>query len=125
MKMLPEMRLVFFSDVDVCSAALAQLRAIGTSLPRGTVIKIGVEGSTTAPRLTITIRPDGGGENYVVTLEREPLMAALIRACRARGVPLPRTAAKRVLSHGTGLMMMITVGKPPGGEWPTISEAIS
>lgn len=123
--MLPELRLLFFSEVDVRSAALAQLRAIGTSIPRGTAIRIGVEGRATAPRFTITVRPDDGGENTVVTLEREQLLEALIRACQARGVPIPRTAAKRVLGHGTGLMMMITIGKPPGGEWPTISETIS
>lgn len=119
--MLPELRLLFFSEAEARSAGIAHLRASAVVLPRGTAIRIGVEGRTAAPRFTITIRPDNGGEDVMVTLEREQLRDALIRACRERAVPIPHDAVKQVLGHRGGLMLMITRGKPPGGAWPAVS----
>jgi hypothetical protein len=53
-----------------------------------------------------------GGVAGAVRLRGVPLLAAVLALCRARGVPVPRQAAKRLRVRPDGLVLEILRSRP-------------
>jgi hypothetical protein len=101
-----EHREVYFSTEAVISAVTALMVSNGTP-PRGFIARLRyVEGEGSVSAIA-TIMSTKYGRPQELSLSGEHLCAALIAACRAARVPLPRAAEKRLVISGNGLALHV------------------
>ncbi|MGD9537972.1 MAG: hypothetical protein AB7P52_09900 [Alphaproteobacteria bacterium] len=102
-----EHRQITFSTNEIIKAVTSLIEHRGT-LPYGTVSAVRITEDDKG-RITglVSLSTRRTKETRELKLNAEILGAALIRLCRAEGIPLPRPAKKRLVRAGDGLALYL------------------
>jgi hypothetical protein len=108
-----ERRRIIFSDDEVVDAALSYCRATGIPVPDAKV-----EHQTIATdsdySLTLTFAVSSPDQSDEVEIDASGVLGALVAYCRIQSIPLPKSAAKRLETHGGAVSMVFDIKRQRG-----------
>jgi hypothetical protein len=109
-----EIRKLIFSSEEVCEVIVGYCLRKGRTLPNSRIDSILVQPDSN-DFLIAKFEPEDlkhKGREEAVSFTKEQVAAALIMYCRARKIPLPRSAEKSLEGEGGGVSLKISIGVP-------------
>lgn len=121
-----EFRRLVFTTKELVEAITAHGTRLGRPLPAGNLARCEVVSEPeVSVRLEIenTLEADpagtGSGKRHEITLEPAFVVAALLRFCMDRRIPVARMASKALEPAGERLALVLTLGTPQAGPTQT------
>lgn len=104
-----ELRKIVFTVEDLHRAMLDFAGRNGVPIQRGALEKLRFDPGG-EPALALSQRTQGSVLSTSMAFRLAEVMAALILFCRARAIPLPRNAQRRLERHEEGAAFVIEMG---------------
>lgn len=104
--MVSEVRQIIFSNGELIRAIIAFDRSNHKRLPRHRVVECKLDSEPTVATLVFDT---AWKEDKFVHLSEDALIAVLIHACAANGIPLPKSAIKSLRPMGDDLALNFSV----------------
>lgn len=130
--MLQEVRKLLFSEDIIHAALLQECAAQGIEIPNSKLQSVRVDGYRAGPgsdtaskgRVVLEFVAANPDKPFEVVLNEHFVIGALIVACRTHGVPLPRSATKKLQMTDNGLARTLAFRRDTNGK-PTAEDAES
>lgn len=108
-----ELRKIIFDAEEVRTAAVAYCLHAKVRMPQANIEDIIID-SDPNHMVTLKFSVNSPTERSIVPLSQDQMGAAIIRYCREKHIPLPKTGKKLLRVEGKGLAMMINIqyGQP-------------
>lgn len=117
--MTMEVRYVVFAPDEMRSAIIAYVQSQGLAAALNEVTAVDVVGPNEAPTAVVRLQPSLGTKP--INVGSPDLVAALLRYCSDRRIPIPKFADKRAELSVNGLTLVMTIDNTRGS--PVVGES--
>jgi hypothetical protein len=112
-----EIRHIVFCPAEVAAAIRQYRRDTGRPLPAGALRRLDMQIAGSGVRAVVDLMPDDGSPPGIWEIGNAELTDAVIRYCKAHGIPLPAAGTKGLQCFGDSLLLIVTMNLRGAG-WP-------